>query len=384
MKKREFFKGVGAAATLLLMNPYEVFGKNKDTAITAKKTALVLGGRGFFGPSIVQSLLDNGYDVTLLNRNRTNTHLFNDLPLICCDREKEGKAGIKSIDREYKNIYWDIVVDTWQKSPKAVSDFLEEFKGRIGHYHYTSSVSVYGKWDEKFNAETAPLKPIPSFPKTIGEKHRYAIRKTLAEEAIRAHTDQYTIYRSHGMRDFRSADPNNIIDEPFWPIRFLRGGEILLPQVKNHHIQMTDVSSMVDFMIHCAKHKMYGEYNVACQPTPFKDYVSSLIHATKRPEKMYWIDGDFLIENGLIPYKVVPFWKPQPKGSYYFNVQKAIEAGFVHRPLVSMISDQIKGYKHRHPNDDVRFGKQTDGTVKCYSLDQEKEIIKKWKLKNGL
>ncbi len=384
MKKRKFLKSLGAASTMLLIDPHEALSQNNVSPIIAKKTALVLGGRGFLGPSIVQSLLAHGYEVTLLNRNKTNTDLFSDLPLIVCDREKEGKSGLKSIDQKYRDTYWDIVVDTWQKSPKAVADFLDEFKEQIGHYQYTSSVSVYDTWDTKFNAETAPLNPLPSFPKTIAEEYRYAIRKTLAEEAIRARTDKYTIFRSHGMRDFRSANPKDIIDEPFWPIRFFRGGEILLPQVENHHIQMTDVRSMVDFMLHCAADNIFGEYNVACQPTPFKDYVSSLIHATKKPKKVYWIDGDFLIENGLIPYKIVPFWKPQPKGSYYFNVQKSIEAGFVHRPLVDMITDQINGYIHRYPKDDVLFGKQIDGTIKCYSADQEKAIIQKWKLKNNL
>ena len=65
------------------------------------------------------------------------------------------------------------------------------------------------------------------------------------------------------------------------------------------------------------------------------------------------------------------------------NVQKAIEAGFVHRPLVDMIKDQIEGYKNRYPKDDIKFGEQTDGTVKCYSASKEKEIINKWKVKMG-
>nr|WP_299068151.1 NAD-dependent epimerase/dehydratase family protein [uncultured Allomuricauda sp.] len=384
MKKRKFLKGMGAATALLFADPFEALGQAVMIPGTTKKTALVLGGRGFIGPSIVQSLLANGYEVTLLNRNKTNTHLFNNLPLIVCDREKEDKAGLKSIDSKYGKTYWDVVVDTWQKSPKAVSDFLDEFKDQIGHYHYISTVSVYDKWDKKFIVETEPLNPLPNFPKTIKEEYRYAIRKTLAEEAIRERITNYTIYRSHGMRDFRSSNPKKLIDEPFWPIRFYRGGEILLPNVKNHHMQMTDVKSMVDFIIHCSNHKVFGEYNIACRPTLFKDYVSSLIHATKKPEKLHWIDGDFLIENGLIPYKVVPFWRTQPQGSYYFNVQKAIEAGFEHRPLVDVITDQINGYRYRHPNDDVRFGKQANGTMKCYSPDQEKDIIKKWKLKNGI
>ena len=382
MNKRKFIKTVAASSAVLLANPLKALSFSKPGKGNSVKKALILGGRGFVGPTIVKSFMDAGYQVTLLNRNKTNTHLFPNLPLIVCDRERENKAGLKAIDKKHKDTYWDVVVDTWQKSSKAVSDFLEEFNGNIGHYHYISSVVVYDNWDKKHIKEDEPLNPLPARPKSIAEskekKHRYALRKTFAEEIIREQMENYTIYRSQGMRDFRSANPGNITDEPFWPIRFYRGGEILVPKVKNHHMQVVDVKSLVDFIVHCSNEKTFGEFNVANQPTLFKDYVSSLIHATAAPKKLHWIDGEFLVENGLIPYKIVPFWREDRIAKYYFNVQKAIEAGFVHRPLVDMIKDQLEGYKYRYPNNDITFGKQADGKVKCYSAAKEREVIQKW------
>ena len=274
---------------LTFLSPSHALGLQNNSA----KKALILGGRGFLGPSIVEAFLTAGYEVTLLNRNKTNTHLFKNLPLIICDRERENKEGLQAIDKKYKETYWDVVVDTWQKSSKAVSDFLEDFKGNIGHYHYISSVVVYDNWDKKHIKEDEPLNPLPARPRSIAEskdkKYRYALRKTFAEEIIREQMNNYTIYRSQGMRDFRSANPGNIVDEPFWPIRFYRGGEILVPQVKDHHMQAVDVKSLVDFIVHCSEQKTFGAFNVACQPTLFKDYVSSLIHATQRPKKLYLV-----------------------------------------------------------------------------------------------
>lgn len=381
MKKRKFLKGIGAASAMLLMEPHEALGHTLISSFTTKKTALVLGGRGFLGPSIVHSLLDNGYEVTLLNRNKTNTHLFKDLPLILCDREKEDKVGLKSIENKYKNTQWDIVVDTWQKSPKAVADFLEVFKGNIGHFHYISTISVYDSWNKKYIKENEPLNPLPSFPKTIAEGNtfRYAIRKTFAEEAVREQIDSYTIYRSSGMKDSRSVDPKNVNEESFWPIRFYRGGEIMLPKVEDHHIQVTDVQSLVNFMLHCAQQKVYGAFNVACRPTLFKNYVDALMTATTSQKTLHWVDGDFLVQNAFLPYKVVPLWKPKPIGSYYFDVQKAYDSGFVHRPLAEMIKDELKGFKKRHPVDDIRFGIQPNGKRVKYSLQEEAELLKKWK-----
>ncbi|RKN02220.1 NAD-dependent epimerase/dehydratase family protein [Aquimarina sp. AD10] len=377
MDKREFIKTVGAASLCTFINPLDALGFNLLN--TQNKKVLILGGRGFLGPSIVEAFLTSGYQVTLLNRGKTNPHLFKNLPIIICDREKENKKGLKEIPQKYKDTYWDVVIDTWQKSPKSVADFLDEFKGRFGHYHYISSISVYDKWDKKFIVETEPLNPLPKSPRTISEDFRYAIRKTFAEEAIRERINNFTIYRSHGMRDFRVGGLGNPDAEPFWPVRFYRGGTIALPYEENHHMQVTDIKSLVNFILQCSIAKTYGSYNVAYHPTPFKDYVSSLIHATKVPEKMHWIDGDFFIKNELIPYKIVPFWRQKPKGFYHFNVQKAINAGLVNRPMVNMITDQINGYKSRYPNDDVQFGEIINGKqVKYYSAKKEKEVIQKW------
>ncbi|MDY8134452.1 NAD-dependent epimerase/dehydratase family protein [Aquimarina sp. 2201CG5-10] len=378
MDKREFIKTVGAASLFTFLNPLDAIGFTPGNI--ANKKVLILGGRGFLGPTIVKTFLTSGYDVTLLNRGKTNPHLFKNLPVIICDREKENKKGLKAIYKKHKDTYWDIVVDTWQKSPKAVSDFLEEFKGRFGHYHYISTISVYDKWDKKFITESEPLNPLPKFPKAISEDFRYAIRKTFAEEAIRERIDNFTIYRSHGMRGYRVTRPGDPDSEPFWPIRFYQGGEILLPNVENHHMQVTDTKSLSNFIVHCSITKNYGSYNVAYHPTAFKDYVSCLIHVTGKPEKMHWVDGDFLIKNGILPYKVMPLWRSQPTGSYYFNVQKAINAGFINRPMVEMITDQLDGYKNRYQKNDITISKMLcKDQEKClYSEDIEKELIKKW------
>ncbi|PRX56950.1 NAD-dependent epimerase/dehydratase family protein [Flagellimonas meridianipacifica] len=378
MNKRSFLKTSALGATAVLANPFEALNAGLVNKSNGKK-ALMLGGRGFIGPSIVKALLAAGNEVTLLNRGKTNADLFPNLPVIICDRERENKAGLKAIAKKYKETYWDVVVDTWQKSPKAVSDFLEEFKDSIGHYHYISTISVYDKWDKKYIVESEPLNPLPPEPTTIGEEFRYAIRKTFAEEAIRKHTNRYTIYRSSGMKDYRVTDPSDPNDQPYWPVRFNRGGEILVPKIDNHYIQFTDVQSLVHFLVQCSENKTYGEFNVAHATMTFKDYVSCLSYVTQKPDKLHWIDGEFLEKEGLLPYRIVPFWREQPVGFYYFNIQKALSAGLINRPVTDMLADQIAGYKNRFPKDDVRFGTTVgENTLKYFSMEKEKEVIRKW------
>lgn len=95
------------------------------------------------------------------------------------------------------------------------------------------------------------------------------------------------------MKSYRVTRPKDPNAQPFWPVRFYRGGKILLPKVNNHFLQVTDVVSLVNFILHCTASKTYGEFNVAYHSTQFKDYVSSLIHATRMPDKLHWVDSEF-------------------------------------------------------------------------------------------
>jgi 2'-hydroxyisoflavone reductase len=374
MDKREFLKAI-SASLILATTPKILHSSNS----IIKKKVLVLGGRNFIGPSIVKIFKKSGWDVTLLNRGITNPTLFKELPIIICDREKKNRYDLIKKSTLIKNSHWDCVIDTWQKSPKAVQDFIEEFKDDFSHYHYISTVSVYNDWNEKGIDETRPLNPVPKFPDNINENFRYAIRKTLSEITISDNLTNYTIYRSHGMRDFRTPDHTNPAEEDYWPIRFARGGEILVPDAQDHYYQITDVQSLCKFILHCAENKIYGAYNVAYKPIEFKKYISSLMTATTKSKNLIWILGDFLIKNGLKPYKDISAWKPSPAGSYHFNVNKAIANGLKNRSLDKLIRDQINGYKSRYPNDSIKFGEMQNGKeTGDFSSQKEKEIIEKW------
>lgn len=365
MNKRTFIKSMASVIALAYVNPV-----SSTTLVKKKKSVLILGGRGFLGPTIVETFLEKGYSVTLLNRGKTNPQLFSNLPIIICDREEEDKQGLLKVKDQIKDSHWDVVVDTWSKSPKAVKDFLEVFKGKFNHYHYVSSIAVYKSYNYKKLTENTPLKVLPEFPKTIKQKYKYSLRKALSEKAIIDAEVNYTIHRSHGMRAFRTPEP---IYEPYWAVKFKRGGEVLLPLQENHYMQVTDVVSYCKFIELCSEKRITGIFNVARDRMLFKEYISQLISITGKPKKMHWIPAKFLIANKIIPYRSLPLWRPKPIGFYNVDVSKAKKAGLINRPLISMLKDRLAGYKYRNPNDDFAYGK--NGTL---SDVKEKEVIAKW------
>jgi 2'-hydroxyisoflavone reductase len=336
-----------------------------------KKNALILGGRGFLGPTIVTKFLEAGYNVTLLNRGKTNPYLFKDLPIIICDREKENQEDLKEVAPQIQAKQWDVVIDTWSKNPLAVQDFLSYFSGNINHYHYTSSIAVYAKWDETISENTI-TRELSDKKITYKTEMPYAFRKVYAENFIEKSGVNFTIHRSHGMRDYRIPEVN---DEPYWPVKFFRGKPLFVPQDEGHVFQITDVVTYVNFMVHTSKKSIYGIFNVANKTFPFESYISTLMALYGKPEELHHIPKDFLLKHKIEPYKSLPMWRPEPYGFYHIDVTKAMEHGHKERPLAELLKEQVEGYTSRNPNNDFVFGEY--GTI---SQERTEEIIELWKI----
>ena len=138
MNRRTFIKGAAiTAASLATISAFNA------VSASGKKRALVLGGRDFFGPNIVQRLIEQGFDVTLFNRGFTNAEMFNNLTWIRGDRDIQDGSGLANLKSHLNTNTYDLVIDTWQKQPLAVLEMAKLLKGKIGRYQYVSSISVY-------------------------------------------------------------------------------------------------------------------------------------------------------------------------------------------------------------------------------------------------
>ena len=98
---------------------------------------LVLGGTHHVGRSVVEAALDCGHSVTTLTRGLSGPPAPGAEPLHA-DRLDADTIRVALGSRS-----WDPVVDTWSGAPLAVRDATALLKGRVGHYGYVSSRSVY-------------------------------------------------------------------------------------------------------------------------------------------------------------------------------------------------------------------------------------------------
>jgi len=365
MNRRNFLQS--SCATALL--PALSITTSSVAIAKPTKKVLVLGGTGFFGPVLVDELLAQGHEVTLFNRGKTNPHLFPELKKIRGDRETvdvSGLINLRSSERE-----WDWVVDTWQGSSKAVIDSAQILADRIGQYQYVSTVSVYDKWERIGITEDEPLNPLPSAEEPIVTENRYAIRKTFAELALKNIIPQRSVFfRSHGMRGSRTTASRH---EPYWQVKIARGKNFVVPSGVEHY-QVTDMVSLARFMVHCGLNNVSGAYNVCYPPILFREFIQAIVDFTDSPVKLHWIPQEFLLEND------VQLIRNEPAGRYRFNVDKALNAGLINRPLEQLFKDQLQGYRNRNPNDNFLFGKPETKTI---STAREAEIIRLWQSREG-
>ncbi len=103
------------------------------------KSALVLGGNHFFGIKLVESLLEKGFEVTVLNRGNREDPFGERVKRIKCDRTSKNELT-KAIDD-----FYDVVFDQCCFDYPSAKLATEVFQSKAARYIFTSSISAYNQ-----------------------------------------------------------------------------------------------------------------------------------------------------------------------------------------------------------------------------------------------
>ncbi|HEX9968623.1 MAG TPA: NAD-dependent epimerase/dehydratase family protein, partial [Acidimicrobiales bacterium] len=136
---------------------------------------LVLGGTSFVGRHIVEAALDAGHHVTLFNRGRTNPGLFDGVEERHGDREAGDYASLPEGS-------WDAVVDVNAYYPRAVRQAVAALEGRVGHYTFVSTCSVYALGGDGPVDESHPLATVDDPDTEVVDNETYGGLKVLCEQ----------------------------------------------------------------------------------------------------------------------------------------------------------------------------------------------------------
>ena len=117
---------------------------------------LVMGGTGFVGSRAVKLLAEEGHEVTVFHRGRTDADLPAGVGRILGDRERLGDSA-----REFGRFSPEVVVDVSPMLEGHARALMEALGGLAGRVVAVSSGDVYRAYGRLTGSEPGPPDPVP-------------------------------------------------------------------------------------------------------------------------------------------------------------------------------------------------------------------------------
>ena len=282
------------------------------------KKVLVLGGTRFFGRKLVELLLADGHDVTIVTRGKLANPFGDKVKHLIVDR-RDTEAFSKAVEGEY----YDIVYDNICYSPNEAKAFCDIFNGKMGKLVFTSTLSTYAadgnaKSEADFDPYTYSIQmgDTEAFTYSEGKRQAEAVFFKYATSPVVAvrfpivmGIDDYTKRLHFHVKHVANEEAIGFLnmDAEMSFILAEEAGQFL------KWAGLTDVE---------------GPFNATAQGTvSLKDLIALVEKATSKQAKIVLVENDEIRS----PYAVPASW--------YMTTEKAEQAGFV----FSKLNDWLPG-----------------------------------------
>jgi 2'-hydroxyisoflavone reductase len=337
---------------------------------------LILGGTGFIGPHQVRYALARGHKLTLFNRGR---------------RPKEWPAPVEELvgDRNTGHLEalegreWDACVDNPTTLPFWVRDAGQVLKGKVKHYVFVSTLSVYGGEKDAGQDESAPLaeyKGADPMKETIDTLRAsvetlYGPLKARSEkEAQKWFSAQTTVVRPGLI-----VGPGDESDRfTYWPVRLDRGGEVLAPGDGKDPVQLVDARDLAEWTIRLVEARTLGVFNAMGPERELT--MGAMLDATREAvgskPTLAWVSAEFLEQQKVSAWGDMPVWVPGKGDTAGFSRRsnrKAVGAGLAFRPIADTARDTLAWWKAQPAE---RLAKPLRAGL---APEREAEVLAAWK-----
>ena len=322
---------------------------------------LVLGGTKFLGRAVVDAAIAAGHEVTLFNRGQLDPAAYPSLEHLRGDRTTSEGLSI------LRGRTWDAAIDTAPYLPRDVRSMTAALD--VAHYTLVSSISTMASHAPAGQDEDAPLArltkeqeaevdtlsadgPIPAAK--LGEF--YGALKALCEEEARAAFPGALIVRPGLI-----VGPHDPTDRfTYWPVRFLKGGDVLAPGKPERRVQFIDVRDLAEWMVRLVGQKVGGTFLATgpAQPLTFGEVLDACARIARErgapPSRIRWIPDETLVAAGVGPWMELPLWIPSTDadhaGFMTERIDRALAAGLTFRPLDETIRATLDWNATRSPD----------------------------------
>jgi 2'-hydroxyisoflavone reductase len=328
---------------------------------------LILGGTKFLGRAVVEAARARKHKLTLFNRGQQDPGAFPGVERLRGDRTLPvtDPAGLGALAGRT----WDAVIDTAAYLPRDVRAVTSALAGRTGHYTLVSSVSVLASAAVSGQSEESPVARLTDEQRVemdaipiggtltaarLGEL--YGPLKALCEDEARQAFGDHTLIVRPGL----IVGPYDPTDRfTYWPVRMMRGGEVLAPGRPERRVSFIDVRDIAEWMVRQVE-RGQGGTTMAVGPEPPISMGEVLGACARVAEsrgapgsRLVWVRDEWLLERKVGPWMEMPLWVPESDpehaGFMQEDYSKARAAGLTYRALEETIRATLDWYAGRAP-----------------------------------
>lgn len=376
MTTRRNYLGLSAAAaaSLALAAP-----RVRATPATNKtKRILILGGTGFIGPHQVRYALSRGHEVTIFNRGRQKEDWPGHVEELLGDRNT---GDLKSLEARE----WDVCIDNPTTLPFWVRDAAKVLRGKVKHYVFVSTISVYADNDKPAD-ETAALAvykgvdPMAETQATLAKSALlYGQLKAISEaEARRQFGEAATTVIRPGL----IVGPGDETDRfTYWPVRLARGGKVLAPGDGADAVQFIDARDLAAWIVRMAESGTPGTFNGTgpVRPVAMKAFLGDVAAGVHADAKLNWVPTKFLEDHKVQAWSDQPVWVPgqgETAGFHHRSIARALKGGLTYRPLPVTAADTLAWFKTQPA--------ERQAKLRCgLTPERETALLAEWKSGGG-
>jgi 2'-hydroxyisoflavone reductase len=271
---------------------------------------LILGGTRFVGRAVVEAALADGIEVTTLNRGLSGPPA-DGITVLTADRTDPAalRAALDAalVKNGGSGGEWDAVIDTWSGAPRTIAASCELLRGRIGHFGYVSTVSVYAD-PLPMNADehAATVDEDPDSP----DDSDYQLAKRGSELAVQREFGDEVLIARPGLI---LGPYENVGRLPWWLRRIERGGQVLAPGDPAGPVQYVDARDLARWLLDAARAQLSGVFNVVGKPgsTTLGELLGLGVRVIGSDAELVWAPQELILRAGISPWTELPIWLPR-------------------------------------------------------------------------
>jgi 2'-hydroxyisoflavone reductase len=338
-----------------------------------KLRILILGGTGFIGPPQVRYALERGHQVTIFNRGKQHIAWPGHVEELLGDRNT---GDLKALEGRQ----WDVCIDNPTTLPFWVRDAGRVLAGKVGHYIFVSTISVYAANDKPADESAAVLAykgadPMAETATTLrADVGLYGPLKAVSEaEAQRQFGRAATIVRPGLI-----VGPGDETDRfTYWPVRLARGGDVLAPGDGADPVQFIDARDLSEWIIRLAEGSVFGVFNATgpARPLTMRAMLEGVGAAIDAHPRLIWVPAGFLDAQKVSAWSDMPVWVPgqgDTAGFHRRDISHALHAGLTFRPLSATAAEALTWFQSLPPE---RQAKLRAGL----KPEREEAVLAAWK-----